>query len=73
MPSPGDPAHPSGHAHEVMTRGNGRNTEKHHGKRCTVLGSCTPEDDAWDVKIAKTRVKLEDGATVILHNDEVQG
>ena len=49
-------------------------TAKHHGKRCTVVRSVTPEDgEAFDRNVAKSVVKLEDGTQVYVVNDEIRG
>jgi hypothetical protein len=79
MATAGDPNHPSGHAHEVMTRGNGRGTAAHHGKRCTRLRALTADDPnpafraQWDVRAAHTVVQLDSGEEVVLSNDEIGG
>jgi len=77
MATEGNPHHPSGHAHEVMTRGNGRGTAVHHGKRCTRLRALTPDDPAhasqWDVRVGQTVVKLDSDEEIVLLNDEIGG
>jgi hypothetical protein len=73
MPTRGDPNHPSGHAHEVMTLHNGRDTEQHHGKRCTVIKAAEKGDPGYDVRVGKTVVRLETGETITLENHEVAG
>jgi hypothetical protein len=48
------------------------NTKPHDGKSCTPLRSITAEDgEAFDVLLAKTVVKLDDGTEVIVANIEL--
>lgn len=48
------------------------NTRAYHGEKCTRVRAVTEEDgEAFDVGIAKTVVKLDDGTEVIVHNHEI--
>lgn len=49
------------------------NTKAFDGKSCELVRSVTSEDgEAFDVALAKTVVKLEDGNEVIVANIELQ-
>jgi hypothetical protein len=49
-------------------------TKPHDGKTCTVVRSVTHDLDgeAFDVGIAKSVVKLEDGTEIVVTNIELQ-
>jgi hypothetical protein len=49
-------------------------TKAHDGKNCEVMRSLTPEEDgeAFDMMLAKSIVKLDDGSEVTVANIELQ-
>lgn len=47
--------------------------ERHHGKSCRVLSAVSEDDgEAFDPRVAKTWVELEDGTKIALPNDAVK-